>query len=83
MLLTVGADPLRDEGDEYAKTPEGKPALAGDVPDFFPGQFHGFLYHGQIAAAGQCSAASRNRRLAEGAQLTDRRFRPSLLVHRK
>ncbi|MBR0757645.1 alpha/beta hydrolase [Bradyrhizobium jicamae] len=45
-VLTAGADPLRDEGDEYAK-------FLGDagVPvtyRHFPGQFHGFFTMGKL-----------------------------------
>ncbi|MBR0871054.1 alpha/beta hydrolase [Bradyrhizobium tropiciagri] len=45
-VLTAGADPLRDEGDEYAK-------LLGDAGvavtyRHFPGQFHGFFTMGKL-----------------------------------
>ena len=45
-VLTAGADPLRDEGDEYAKRLEN----AG-VPvtwKTYPGQFHGFITMGKL-----------------------------------
>ncbi len=45
-VLTVGADPLRDEGDEYAKRLEeaGVPVTYRS----FPGQFHGFFTMGKL-----------------------------------
>ena len=46
FVLTAGADPLRDEGDEYA----GRLKEAG-VPvtyKHFPGQFHGFFTMGKL-----------------------------------
>ena len=45
-VLTAGADPLRDEGDEYAQ----RLADAG-VPvahKTYPGQFHGFITMGKL-----------------------------------
>ena len=45
-LLTAGADPLRDEGEEFAKRLE-----AAGVPvtyRTFPGQFHGFFTMGKL-----------------------------------
>jgi acetyl esterase len=45
-VLTAGADPLRDEGDEYAKSLQ-----AAGVPvthRHFPGQFHGFFTMGKL-----------------------------------
>ena len=65
-VLTAGADPLRDEGDEYAAAAEASrrardlQALSRPVPRL--------LHHGQAAAAGQ-RRAQRNRRLAEGAEI--------------
>jgi acetyl esterase len=46
IVITAGADPLRDEGDEYAR----RLAEAG-VPvthSSFPGQFHGFFTMGKL-----------------------------------
>jgi acetyl esterase len=45
-VLTAGADPLRDEGDEYAKRLEeaGVPVTYRS----FPGQFHGFFTMGKL-----------------------------------
>jgi len=65
-VLTAGADPLRDEGNEYAPPAErsrrchNAPDLSRPVPRL--------LHDGQVAAAGQCRGR-RNRRLAEGAEL--------------
>ncbi|OQW54096.1 MAG: acetyl hydrolase [Proteobacteria bacterium SG_bin9] len=45
-VLTAGADPLRDEGDEYAKRLE-----SAGVPvtwKTYPGQFHGFITMGKL-----------------------------------
>jgi acetyl esterase len=45
-VLTAGADPLRDEGDEYAKR-----LMQAGVPvtyRTFPGQFHGFFTMGKL-----------------------------------
>jgi len=45
-MLTAGADPLRDEGDEYAKR-----LMQADVAvthRIFPGQFHGFFTMGKL-----------------------------------
>lgn len=45
-VLTAGADPLRDEGDEYAKRLE-----SAGVPvtwKSYPGQFHGFITMGKL-----------------------------------
>jgi acetyl esterase len=55
-VLTAGADPLRDEGDEYAQR-----LREAGVPvtyRHFPGQFHGFFTMGKLlqqanAAAGE------------------------------
>ncbi|MCA1452184.1 alpha/beta hydrolase [Bradyrhizobium sp. BRP22] len=46
FVLTAGADPLRDEGDEYAER-----LKAAGVPvtyKHFPGQFHGFFTMGKL-----------------------------------
>jgi acetyl esterase len=45
-VLTAGGDPLRDEGDEYAKRLKG----AGVPVTYrhFPGQFHGFFTMGKL-----------------------------------
>ena len=45
-LLTAGADPLRDEGDEYAK--RLKDAGVPVTYKHFPGQFHGFFTMGKL-----------------------------------
>ena len=45
-VLTVGADPLRDEGDEYAK--RLKEAGVPVTYRTFPGQFHGFFTMGRL-----------------------------------
>ena len=45
-VLVAGADPLRDEGNEYAER-----LKAAGVPvtyRFFPGQFHGFFTMGKL-----------------------------------
>jgi acetyl esterase/lipase len=46
FVLTAGADPLRDEGDEYAQ----RLKAAGVAVDYttYPGQFHGFVTMGKI-----------------------------------
>ena len=45
-VLTAGADPLRDEGDEYAaRLKEGGVAV---TYRHFPGQFHGFFTMGKL-----------------------------------
>jgi acetyl esterase len=46
FVLTAGADPLRDEGEEYAK----RLKQAGVAVTFrtFPGQFHGFITMGKL-----------------------------------
>jgi acetyl esterase len=45
-VLTAGADPLRDEGDEYAR----RLSDAGVAVEYktYPGQFHGFITMGKI-----------------------------------
>src|SRR5580704_9013730 len=45
-LLTAGADPLRDEGDEYAR--RLKEAGVAVTYRHFPGQFHGFFTMGKL-----------------------------------
>ena len=45
-LLTAGADPLRDEGDEFAK--RLKEAGVPVTYRSFPGQFHGFFTMGKL-----------------------------------
>jgi acetyl esterase len=45
-VMTAGADPLRDEGDEYARRlSEAGVAVAYKT---YPGQFHGFITMGKI-----------------------------------
>jgi acetyl esterase len=58
-VLTVGADPLRDEGDEYAQ--RLKDAGVAVTHRTFPGQFHGFFTMGKLlqqanVAAGEIGA---------------------------
>lgn len=45
-VLTAGADPLRDEGDEYAE--RLKQAGVPVTYKHYPGQFHGFLTMGKL-----------------------------------
>jgi acetyl esterase len=45
-VLTAGADPLRDEGDEYAR--HLKEAGVAVTYRSFPGQFHGFFTMGKL-----------------------------------
>jgi acetyl esterase len=45
-VLTAGADPLRDEGDEYAR--RLKEAGVAVTYRYFPGQFHGFFTMGKL-----------------------------------
>jgi acetyl esterase len=45
-VLTAGADPLRDEGDEYAKRLHD--AGVSVTTKHFPGQFHGFFTMGKL-----------------------------------
>jgi len=45
-VLTAGADPLRDEGDEYAA--RLKEAAVSVTYRHFPGQFHGFFTMGKL-----------------------------------
>lgn len=53
-VLTAGADPLRDEGDEYA----GRLKDAGVPVAYrnFPGQFHGFFTMGKLLAQANVAA---------------------------
>jgi acetyl esterase len=58
-VLTAGADPLRDEGDEYAR--RLKEAGVAVTWRTFPGQFHGFFTMGKLlqqanVAAGEIGA---------------------------
>ncbi|HLX17925.1 MAG TPA: alpha/beta hydrolase [Bradyrhizobium sp.] len=58
-VLTAGADPLRDEGDEYAR--RLKEAGVAVTYRTFPGQFHGFFTMGKLLqqaniAAGEIGA---------------------------
>ena len=58
-VLTAGADPLRDEGDEYAE--RLKQAGVAVTYRTFPGQFHGFFTMGKLlqqanVAAGEIGA---------------------------
>jgi acetyl esterase len=54
-VLTAGADPLRDEGDEYAKRLQeaGVPVTYRH----FPGQFHGFFTMGKLLQQAQVAAS--------------------------
>jgi acetyl esterase len=54
-LLTAGADPLRDEGDEYAA--RLKEAGVAVTYRHFPGQFHGFFTMGKLLAQANVAAA--------------------------
>jgi acetyl esterase len=53
-VLTAGADPLRDEGDEYAK--RLKEAGVAVTYRHFPGQFHGFFTMGKLLAQANVAA---------------------------
>jgi acetyl esterase len=55
FVLTAGADPLRDEGEEYAK----RLKEAGVAVTFrtFPGQFHGFFTMGKLLNQANVAAA--------------------------
>jgi acetyl esterase len=55
-VLTAGADPLRDEGDEFA-TRLGN-AGVNVVHRTFPGQFHGFITMGKILPKANVALAS-------------------------
>jgi acetyl esterase/lipase len=54
-VLTAGADPLRDEGDEYAR----RLKEAGVLVTYrtFPGQFHGFFTMGKLLQQANLAAA--------------------------
>jgi acetyl esterase len=54
-VLTAGADPLRDEGDEYA----GRLKEAGVAVTYrtFPGQFHGFFTMGKLLQQANVAAS--------------------------
>lgn len=54
-VLTAGADPLRDEGDEYAS----RLKEAGVVVTYrsFPGQFHGFFTMGKLLQQANIAAS--------------------------
>lgn len=45
-VITAGADPLRDEGDEYAE--RLRKAGVSVVHSYYPGQFHGFISFGRL-----------------------------------
>ena len=54
-LLTAGADPLRDEGDEYAR--RLKDAGVPVTYKHFPGQFHGFFTMGKLLQQANVAAS--------------------------
>jgi acetyl esterase len=54
-VLTAGADPLRDEGDDYAK--RLKDAGVPVTYRTFPGQFHGFFTMGKLLRQANLAAA--------------------------
>lgn len=54
-LLTAGADPLRDEGDEYAE--RLKQAGVSVTYKHFPGQFHGFFTMGKLLQQANVAAS--------------------------
>jgi acetyl esterase len=54
-VLTAGADPLRDEGDEYAR--RLKEAGVSVTYKHFPGQFHGFFTMGKLLDQANVAAA--------------------------
>ena len=54
-VLTAGADPLRDEGDEYAR--RLKEAGVSITYKHFPGQFHGFFTMGKLLDQANVAAA--------------------------
>jgi acetyl esterase len=54
-VLTAGADPLRDEGEEYAK--RLKQAGVAVTYRHFPGQFHGFFTMGKLLQQANVAAS--------------------------
>jgi acetyl esterase len=54
-VLTAGADPLRDEGDEYAR--RLKEAGVTVTHRTFPGQFHGFFTMGKLLQQANVAAS--------------------------
>jgi acetyl esterase len=54
-VLTAGADPLRDEGDEYAQ--RLKQAGVAVTYKHFPGQFHGFFTMGKLLQQANVAAS--------------------------
>ena len=60
-VLTAGADPLRDEGDEYAK--RLKQAGVAVTYQHFPGQFHGFFTMGKLLQQANVAASDIGNRL--------------------
>jgi len=54
-VLTAGADPLRDEGDEYAR--RLKEAGVAVTYRHFPGQFHGFFTMGKLLQQANVAAS--------------------------
>ena len=54
-VLTAGADPLRDEGDEYAR--RLKDAGVAVTHRTFPGQFHGFFTMGKLLQQANVAAS--------------------------
>jgi acetyl esterase len=54
-VLTAGADPLRDEGDEYAR--RLKQAGVEVTHRTFPGQFHGFFTMGKLLQQANVAAS--------------------------
>jgi acetyl esterase len=54
-VLTAGADPLRDEGDEYAE--QLKRAGVAVTYRTFPGQFHGFFTMGKLLQQANVAAS--------------------------
>ena len=54
-VLTAGADPLRDEGDEYAQ--RLKQAGVAVTYRTFPGQFHGFFTMGKLLQQANVAAS--------------------------
>jgi acetyl esterase len=55
FVLTAGADPLRDEGDEYAD--RLKQAGVAVTYRHFPGQFHGFFTMGKLLQQANVAAS--------------------------